>query len=300
MYLLLALAASVAYGAADFLGGVAARRASPVPVIFISQALALILVLAIAPLLADVPGAAVFLWGAAAGVAYAAGLILLYRSLAEGQMSVVAPITGVCGLASPVLVGLILGEEPGAPALVGIALSVGAIVLISRAAGSNPSATPSGAHADPVASATSPVAHARELDARRSVLMAVGAGIALGFFFITLAQTPPEAGLWPLVATRSVTTVCYFAVALFTKSSLRIPARARHIALIGGALDICANSLYLLSVREGLLSLAATVTSLYPATTVVLASLVLKEKIGRTQAVGLVCASLAVLLITAG
>jgi drug/metabolite transporter (DMT)-like permease len=201
-------------------------------------------------------------------------------------MSVVAPITGVCGLASPVCVGLILGEKLGTGALVGIVLSVSAIVLISRDAGSSQTATASEAREG-------------QASARRYVLMAVGAGVALGFFFITLAQTKPEAGLWPLVAARSVTTACYFAVALFTKQSLRIPARARHIALIGGALDICANSLYLLSVRGGLLSLAATVTSLYPATTVVLASLVLKEKIGRTQAFGLVCATLAVLLITA-
>lgn len=286
MYLLLALAASAAYGAADFFGGVAARRASLVPVVFISQALALVLVAGLAPLLTEAPSAPAFFWGAAAGVAYAVCLMLLYRSLAEGQMSVVAPITGVCGLASPVIVGLLLGEEPGAGALVGIVLAVGAILLISRAASSDPAATPSGADAG-------------KAGTRRYVLMAVGAGIALGFFFITLAQTTPEAGLWPLVATRSVTAGCYLAVALFTKQSLRVPAPARHIALIGGALDICANSLYLLSVRGGLLSLAATVTSLYPATTVVLASLVLKEKIGRTQAFGLVCATLAVLLITA-
>jgi uncharacterized membrane protein len=286
MYLLLALAASVAYGAADFFGGVAARRSSLVPVIFISQGLALVLVAMLAPLLGGVPNAPAFFWGATAGVAYAACLILLYGSLAKGQMSVVAPITGVCGLASPVIVGLLLGERPGAGALVGIVLSAGAIVLISRDASSDHGATAS----QPPEGKGS---------ARRYVLMAIGAGVALGFFFITLAQTTPEAGLWPLVAARSVTTGCYFAVALFTKQSLRIPAQARHTALIGGALDICANSLYLLSVRGGLLSLAATVTSLYPATTVLLAALVLKEKIGRTQAFGLVCAMLAVLLITA-
>lgn len=291
MYLLLALAASAAYGAADFFGGLAARRSSLVPVILISQGLALVLVAGLAPLSANVPSPPAFFWGAAAGVAYAACLILLYRSLAEGQMSVVAPITGVCGLASPVIVGLLLGEELGAGALVGIGLAVGAIVLISKAASSSAAATPTEGHAGNVDAGR----HAR---ARRPVLMAVGAGVALGFFFITLAQTTPDAGLWPLVATRSVTTGCYLAVALFTKKSLRIPAGPRNVALIGGALDICANSLYLLSVRGGLLSLAATVTSLYPATTVVLASLVLKEKIGRTQAFGLACATLAVLLIT--
>lgn len=287
MYLLLALAASAGYGAADFFGGVASRRAALVPVILISQALALVLVLFVSPFLATVPDLSAFLWGSAAGVAYSAGLILLYRGLAEGQMSVVAPVTGVCALGSPVLFGLILGEKPGVWALVGIVLALGAIVLISSAEASGEAAAKSGAEGEE-----------RAIARRSVVMMAVGAGIAIGLFFIALARTKPEAGLWPLVATRGVTVSCYLAVTLATKQSLRIPRGSLNAALACGTLDICANSLYLLAVRGGMLSLAATFTSLYPATTVLLAGLVLREKISRSQAFGLVCAAMAVLLIT--
>jgi drug/metabolite transporter (DMT)-like permease len=287
VYLLLALAAAAAYGAADFLGGVASRRSPIVAVIIVSQALALVLVLMVAPLLEGLPTVADFLWGAAAGLAYGVGLILLYRSLASGQMSVVAPITGICAPSLPVLFGLLLGEKPGAWALIGIALAIVAIMLISRT---------SEAEAPPADAA--PGRDATGL-ARSVVFTSIGAGVAIGFFFIALARTQTAAGLWPLVATRAVTVGCYLAIAASTRQSLRLSPAPLRAALAGGALDICANTLYLLSVRGGLISLAATVTSLYPATTVLLASVVLRERLHKHQTLGLACAVAALLLITA-
>jgi len=285
VYLLLALAAAAAYGAADFLGGVAARRSPVVAVIVVSQALALALVLVAAPLLAAVPSRTELLWGAVAGLAYGVGLILLYRGLAFGQMSVVAPITGICAPSLPVLFGLMSGERPGAWALAGIVLAIVAIVLICwGAAGDAPPA--SSQDGGEVASG------------RTVVLTALGAGVAMGLFFIALAQTHAQAGLWPLVATRAVTVACYLLVAASRQQSLRLAPQALRAALAGGALDIGANTLYLLSVRGGLLSLAATVTSLYPITTVLLASVVLRERLRRPQSLGLACAAAAVLLIT--
>ncbi|MEO8184769.1 MAG: EamA family transporter, partial [Deltaproteobacteria bacterium] len=213
MYLLLALAAAAAYGAADFLGGVASRRSPVVAVIVVSQALALGLVLVAAPLLAAVPSRAELLWGAAAGLAYGVGLILLYRGLAFGQMSVVAPITGICAPSLPVLFGLMIGERPGAWALGGIALAIVAIVLICWGAAGDD------------APASSAQDSAEVVSGRTVVLTAVGAGVAMGFFFIALAQTHAEAGLWPLVATRAVTLACYLLVAAARKQSLRLAPR---------------------------------------------------------------------------
>jgi drug/metabolite transporter (DMT)-like permease len=292
MYLLLALAAAAAYGAADFLGGVASRRSPVVPVIIASQGLALLLILLVAPLMGGVPSAVELAWGAAAGLAYACGLVLLYRALADGRMSVVAPITGVCAPSLPVIFGLAIGERPGLFALTGVVLAIVAILLVSRAAEPIQDDTP-----EEQSASTAPSTAERERQ-RRVVLMAVGAGVAMGVFFIALGQTRPESGLWPLVATRALTVLCYLAVVGFTRQSLRLPRASLQVALLGGALDICANTLFLFAVRSGLISLAATVTSLYPATTIVLASLVLRERLRRVQLMGLACAAAALLMIT--
>jgi drug/metabolite transporter (DMT)-like permease len=207
MYLLLALAAAAAYGAADFLGGIASRLAPIVPVLLVSQSAALVLAAAMAPMLGNVPHLADLAWGAAAGFAYAIGLLLLYRALATGRMNVVAPITGVCAPSLPVLYGLLIGEKPGWLAIVGIVLAVLAILLISR-------------NGEPKASRADDTANRAE---RTVMLMAIGAGVAIGFFFIALARTPSGAGLWPLLATRAVAVLCYLGTAVLTKQPLRLP-----------------------------------------------------------------------------
>jgi drug/metabolite transporter (DMT)-like permease len=286
MSLLLALAAAAAYGAADFLGGVASRRAASVPVIVISQSIGLVVMLAAAPALSPAPDAGALAWGAAAGVAYGLGVLLLYRGLAMGRMSVVAPITAVCALGFPVLFGLLVGEQPGGWALLGIALALPAIVLVSSEA--PPAEASPGAAAAP-----------GTRTGRAVVITAIGAGAGMGLFFICLARTKSTAGLWPLVAMRTMVVGGFAALALATRQSLRLPRPALPVALAAGVIDLAANTLYLLSTRGGMLSLVATLTSLYPATTVLLASLVLRERIRGRQALGFVCAALAALLITA-
>jgi drug/metabolite transporter (DMT)-like permease len=134
---------------------------------------------------------------------------------------------------------------------------------------------------------------------RAVVFTAIGGGVAFGVFLTAIARSSPQAGLWPIVMARAVTLLCHLLLAGAQRQSLRLDRATLRIALGGGALDIVANVLYLLSTRGALLSLAATVTSLYPAATVLLASLTLGERIHRRRGIGLVCAAVAVLLITA-
>ena len=226
------------------------------------------------------------LWGAAAGIAGTLGVGLLYRALAIGTMGVVAPITAVCAVALPVLVSLGRGEWPGPVPLGGIGLAMVAIVLVS----SQPPAAP----------AAVPVVTRRGLPP--GVPHALVSGVAIGVFYVLIAEARPESGLWPLVGARAAAVpFCLAAGVLSRGPSLRV--MARHTALTAasaGIVDMTANVLYLLASRMGSLAVVVTLSSLYPASTVVLARVVLGERLHRTQMIGMVCALVAVALIVAG
>ncbi len=279
MFAVFALLSALSYGAADFLGGLTAKRAHTLAVVVVSQLAGLVLLLAILPLLS--PAAPVrtdFLWGALAGVTGGGGVALLYRALAIGVMSTVAPTTAVCAVVIPVLVSVVLGERVPMTTFAGIALAIVAIVLVSQS--------------DHVDSRTD--AGQRRT---RAFFLAVLSGVVIGFFFVALAQTRREAGLWPLVAARTV-SVCVFAmIAVAAGQSLRIPTSVLGIVVAGGALDMLANLLYLVASRSGPLSVVVTLASLYPASTVLLAWLVLHERLSARQWVGVACALVAVTVI---
>jgi drug/metabolite transporter (DMT)-like permease len=203
--------------------------------------------------------------------------MLFYRALATGVMSVVAPVTAVTGAVVPVVAGLLLGERPGAAALVGIAIAIAAVALLAREA--------PGERERPTAGA------------RQAFVLALGAGLGFGGFFVLLDRTGDDAGLWPLVASRSVTFLVMVVIALVTRAAL-VPRRdAIGLSLGTGVLDMAANVLFLLANREGLLAVVAVITSLYPASTIALAQLVLGERLARHQVFGLALATLAVVLI---
>ena len=275
----LAVLASVAYGAADFLGGLATKRGSTVfSAVVCSQATGLVLVLLALPFLPPAtPTAADLAWGAASGLAGGIGLALLYRGLAVGVMSVVAPVTAVCAVVIPVVVGLALGERPTGLAVLGVALALLAIVLISRTGQVEKSPSD-----------------------RSGVAIAIVSGIAIGIFLVCLQRTGRSAGLWPLVPAR-VVSVSFFAVAgLLTRQKLLPRTESWPIVVGGGSLDMLANILYLLAVRQGPLSIVATLTSLYPASTILLARVVLRERLRLVQQAGVACAALAIVLIVSG
>jgi drug/metabolite transporter (DMT)-like permease len=292
MEILLALGAAVSYGTSDFTGGILARRTHVFVVVLLSQLVGTALLLAAVPFwVAAVSWPAVG-WGAAAGLAGVVGTSLLYQGLALGRMSVVAPITGVVGAGTPVLFGLASGERPRPAALAGIVLGLTAVVIISRAP--TPSATRIRAHRGEVRSQET---RARS---RRSVIDAFGAGLGFGLFFILLDRSPEDSGLWPLVATRVSMVASLGLVVAVGRVSVRTPA-GTGLRLLGlGVINTVADLLYLLATRSGLLSLVALITSMYPAVTVGLAGLTLRERISGQQLAGFALAAVSVVLIALG
>jgi len=277
--LVLALAAALFYGGADFCGGLASRRSPMLAVAAWSQAAGLVVLL---PALAVIPGIARpadLGWGLACGVSGAFAIALLYRGLAVGTMGVVSPITAVLAAAIPAAFAIVRGERPAAIALAGIACALVAVVLVSAAP---PAAAPRGPRRWPP-----------------GIPEALGAGTAFAFFFIALAQTHADGGIYPLLATRLCSLAILAGFALATRRTLRVAPPARPTIALAGLLDMGANIAYVLAAHVGPLSTAVVVTSLYPAGTVALAALALRERLARIQWLGVALALAGVLCIAA-
>jgi drug/metabolite transporter (DMT)-like permease len=278
-----ALCAAALYGSADFLGGLAARRSAVIPVMIFSQLAGSCMLVAVLPLLPPASASiADLLWGAAAGVALAIGLTLLYQGLALGKMSLVAPVTAVLAVILSGLVGLLSGDRLSLVGLAGITLALAAIILISQ----------DGAAKRPP--------HYDKTRSSRILPIAVFAGLFIGVFFAALKQSSASSGLLPLASARLTALVALVVVALLRRSALRVGRDVVGLILLGGALDILANMLYVLAARHGMLTIAATLTSLYPASTIILARLVLGERLRTIQIAGLSCAGIGVVLIGTG
>jgi drug/metabolite transporter (DMT)-like permease len=283
---LLALASALLYGAGDFTGGLATRRAGVLPVLVVSQVSGLVLLLLLLPCLpAASPSRVDILWGLSAALTGSVGVALLYHGLAVGRMAVVAPITAVCAVAIPVLVSVLLGERLGPAAAAGILLGVGSIVLVSQQTAPG---TGAGAPDHRPAWRLSP-----------GVGSALASGVAIGLFFLSLARTRPEAGMWPILVSRAVAATLFGAAAAAGRHSLRLRG-VLLLTLCCGAMDMSANALYLLAARMGPLSVVVTLSSLYPASTVLLARVVLGERLNGRQVAGVGCALAAIALIVSG
>ncbi len=275
--MLLSLGSAATFGAADFLGGLASRRAPVLPVAMLSQAFGLLIILAVMPFMPGTLSTAAIGWGMVAGMAGATGLIAYFRALSTGSMGVTAPVAALVGAAVPVVVGIGLGERPAVTAAVGIVVGIAATVLVSRPADSDMAVTD--APAD-LAVTDAPAEN------RRGLVLAASAGLLFGVFFVCLAQAPDTSGLWPLVGARSM-GLALLGTAIAVQRPQRPDLGAVGIAGMSGLLDMTANVLFLLATRQGLLILTSVLTSLYPIAVVVLAWLVLKERLGRGQLVGI-------------
>ena len=276
MVFFLSLCSAAAYGLSDFVGGVLTRRASVWAVAATSQATAAVLVLGL--IVADVrePLARDLLWGVLAGFGSGAGNVFIYRGLGAGRMAVVAPLSAIAAAGLPVLVGLFGGERPGTLPVVGVLTAIPAIWLVSNGASGLRGAS------------------------RADVVNGLLAGLGFGAQFSALGQVREQAGLTPLAVSQVVSVVAIVMAAVALSGSWLPRDRFSRLAVVAGLLAGIATVCFQLAVQMGLLTIASVLTSLYPAVTVLLAAMVLRERIGRAQGIGLALAVTAVALIASG
>jgi len=273
--IVLAALSALIWGTADYSGGRAAQRAEALAVTVISQVLCLPLLALCVILLPGTPATADLAWGASAGLAGFVGIVLLYRALASGAMAVVAPVAAVTAAIVPIGVGLFTDSSPGPLALGGVALAVVAIGLVSL--------TPQAGR-----TAVSP----------RLIAMSLVAGVFFGLFFALLGQSSEEAGMWSLAAGRLTSVAVGVALLLGTRTPARLPRSVLGWAAVAGTLEIVANAFYLAAAVRGHLSVVAAVAALYPASTVLLALAIDRERLRPVQIAGLGLAATALVLAT--
>jgi drug/metabolite transporter (DMT)-like permease len=264
----------------DFVGGMASRRVPALRVVLVSYPVAMVLLATLAVIVGgEISGPAIF-WGSVCGISQAFGVWWFYAALAEGPISVVSPLTAILVAGVPVGFGVALGERPTLVANIGIVIALLAVYLVSRDA-SDEDVRP-------------------HRFTRKVAWLTVGSGLAFGLNFVLIHQAPHEANLWPLVFARISASLLIVAIAIATRN-LRLPTgQSLKLAVSAGAIDTVANVAMLLALHASLLSLASVLISLYPAATVALAMVVLKERVTRWQAVGMVLALVAVAMIAVG
>ena len=280
MTLLLAALSAVIYGSADFAGGMASRRNDGVAVTLSTQLIGLVAVavaVAVWPATVMVTGADLG-WGALGGVGGGLGLMCFYPALGRGPMSVVAPTTAVCSALLPAMIGVAVSGWPSGWTTAGVAVALPAIGLAAREASGEERVV------EPF-----------------TVLLSVAAGVGFGVFFAALSVAGDRSGMWPLLAARVASVSLVIAVWTRRGRPTLRPARGTgwFVALAGG-LDVVANGLYLLAVRGGALAWVAVIGSMYPVSTVLLARVVLRERLGPLQRMGLGLAGAALVLVAAG
>lgn len=252
------IATAATWGAGDFAGGLAARRQPVFVVVLLSQAIGLVLVGIVALVVREpVPGLRDLLWGAAAGLAGGIGVTALYASLASGRMGIAAPITGVIAAILPVTYAWIVGGVPSAWGFSGVALALFGISLVSGPKAERPSG--------------------------RVLMLAIIAGIGFAVFLLLMGLSTSESYFWTLTSARVGSTLALAVLVVLSRPGWGKPGWS----LIGAAVgDTLGNAFFLLATRLGRLDVAVVLSSLYPVTTVILARLVLKERLTWTQGVG--------------
>lgn len=295
MAFLLGVLVAISIGSADFLSGIAARRLRTSVVVTYSQLWGLApLGIYIAATDRALPPARDLQLGVFAGLGLVTGICCLVRGLAVGRMSVVAPTTASLGAAVGVVYGIVVGERPGVVAIVGVVLAISAVVLIAHVAEHHETDT------------QAPPAHARATVASRGqeILLAAGAGLALGSTQIFFAAASEDAGMWPVASARLTAGVLAGAFVLWCVRAGGRPGRltVADVRLVAGyaLLDTLGTCLLIEAFRQGLVSLVAPVAALFPAATVLWARLILHDRMNRGQIVGFGLAAAGLVLIGVG
>jgi uncharacterized membrane protein len=278
MAVVLALCSALAYGLTDFLGGVLSRRTSAWSVAVVAQVSCTVCTAVVAAFTGGHPTPGALGWAALAGVGSGAGTGFLYRGFASGRMSVVAPVSAVGAALVPVLVGAVSGERLSVWVWLGVVAALPAIWMVSSSPGGRAGRAAIGA----------------------GLVDGALAGLGFGVLFAALGQVPASAGWWPLVLSQAVSVPSVVLLAAVLGAAWRPRGRTVRLALLAGPVAATATGSFLLATQHGLLTVAGVLTSLYPASTVLLAAAVLHEKVHRAQGVGLGLCALAVVLVAAG
>jgi drug/metabolite transporter (DMT)-like permease len=271
---LFGLAASISWGTGDFSGGLASRRAHVFSVVLASYAVGMVLL----PILAlawsePLPSWRDALWGASAGLAGTLGLTAFYRALAIGRMGITAPITAVLAASLPVIFSAFTQGLPGPLQLAGFVLALLSVALVSR---------PERASGRP-----------------EGLGLALLAGIGFGSFFILISQASAHAVFWPLASAR-LASLLFMIVFVRIRGEQMLPKKSVFpLILLAGSLDVAGNVFFILAAHTGRLDVATILSSLYPAVTVLLAAIILRERVSHIQAIGIALALGAILLISA-
>jgi drug/metabolite transporter (DMT)-like permease len=274
----LALAASLSWGVGDFLAGLSSRKLQLLTVLVVSQAAGLTSLALLVAIRGEGPPEAHYLFYAGlAGVAGAIGLAALYRGLAVGSMSVVAPISATAAVI-PVVAGLITGERPSGTQGAGIALALGGVVLASRE-------------------------RSADGGGRRvagGVGLALVAAVSFGLLLVALGAASDGDAPWATLSMRATSFSLLAAMALVVRPSLSLGRNDLAVLAFIGVLDAAGNALFAMATTESLLSVVAVLAQLYPVVTVLLARVILGERISRPQQAGVLAAFGGIALITAG
>lgn len=270
---------ALSWGAGDFAGGLASRKLGAYRAVLYADFFGLLLILiALGIFRESIPTLPVLINSIIGGALGSVGLLVLYYSLSQGQMSIAAPVSALFAAVLPVVVGAITEGLPKFMQLIGFGIALVSIWLISRG------------------DATEPFRIQHIADLRLPIL----AGVGFGSYFIFMHYAAQGTGtvLWPMVASRLAGTVLLFFVVMIRRESLAIPSTAWKVVLFNATLDVTGNFFYILASRSGRLDIAAVLSSLYPGSTVLLAWLLLKERIAFRQWIGIAAALAAIILFT--
>jgi len=271
------LSSALTWGAADFCGGLASRKAKAYQAVFFGEAFGLALLLAAAFLSGEAPiNLRSWLMCTIGGAITTLGLLFLFQSMIKGQMSVAAPVSALLAAFLPVVIGTFTEGFPGVLTFIGFTLALAAIWFISQPEGGSKSL------------------RLRLVDLSLPLL----AGVCFGVYYILIRNGSRDGLFWPLVSSRLGGTLTMILYALFTRQPLLPPRNVWPLATLNGALDVTGNAFYVLAGHFGRMDVAAVLASLYPGSTVVLAGLILRERLSRQQLAGILAALAAIVLMT--
>lgn len=269
------IASAATWGAADFIGGLASKRTSPYRVLFLGQLAGLVLFTLLAVFTFEaIPSLTGVLWGALSSLLGVAGLIFLYRALAGGQMTIAAPVSALFAALIPVLFAFLTQGIPSLITLIGFALAFISVWLVSQSDGMN--------------------LRFSITDLQLPLL----SGLFFGLYFITLHQATLATFFWPIACARLAGVLVLGLIALLTRHPAMPPRNLWGMVILNGLLDVSGNGFYALAAKTGRLDLAAVLGALYPASTVLMAWILLKERISAIQTIGILSALAAILLLT--